>query len=42
MIQISTNQGNNQKKEGKNMISKSDVLIKMQNLIEEFDFEAPY
>lgn len=24
------------------MISKSDVLIKMQNLIEDFDFEAAY
>ena len=39
MIQVSSNQGDNQKKDGKNMISKADVVLKMQKLIEDYDFE---
>ena len=42
MIQVSSNQGNNQQKDGKNMISKSDVVLKMQKLIEDYDFEQVY
>ena len=42
MIQVASNQGNNQQKDGKNMISKSDIVLKMQKLIEDYDFEQAY
>lgn len=42
MMQISTNQGKDTQKEGKNMISKSDVIQKMQSIVEDFDFEKMY
>lgn len=41
-MQISTNQGKDAHKEGKNMISKSDVIQKMQSIVEDFDFEKMY
>ena len=42
MMQITTNQGKDSHKEGKNMISKSDVILKMQSIVEDFDFERCY
>jgi hypothetical protein len=42
MVQISSNQGKDDKKDGKNMISKSDLILKMQSVVEDFDFEQCY
>lgn len=42
VIQQSSNQGREAQKDGKNMISKADVVVKMQSLVENFDFEQMY
>lgn len=42
MIQIASNQGNADKKDGKNMVSKCDLILKMQSIVEDFDFEQCY
>ena len=42
MMQITSNQGKDSHKDGKNMISKADVILKMQSIVEDFDFEKCY
>jgi hypothetical protein len=42
MIQISSNQGKDDRKDGKNMVSKCDIILKMQSIVEDFDFEQCY
>ena len=41
MIQVSNANGTSKdsQKDGKNMISKADLVLKMQRLIEDYDFE---
>lgn len=42
MIQVASNQGKDDKKDGKNMVSKCDLILKMQSIVEDFDFEQCY